>query len=140
MNYFYDIIPPEIQEIIIREASASLIQHSWYNFINNKMIICKNFINNRVLLNGTIPPINMFDINIVLNIEQASRIITGRSDDADFWLTILYDLYDTLEFHGNTYQQNPFTQFSNKFVNNIDCNLYNRVEISYSKLCQRFSN
>lgn len=146
MNYFYDLLPLEIQEIIIREASASLIQTSWYKFINNKMIICKNFIKGRKYSMYYIPtpPINIFDINNVLNIEQASRIITGKTDDHNFWLTLLFDIYDSLEYYSIQYR-NATNTYTNSFINNEILfnkqryNLYKRVDNSYTKLCETFS-
>ena len=93
MNYFYSIIPPEIQEIIIQNVASLIIQEKWLNFINTKLELERYFIRIKPK-NMNKYKFNLFDINFVLNIEKASRIITGRNDNEDKWHRILFDIYN----------------------------------------------
>jgi len=138
MNYFYDLLPVEIQELIIKNVSVLLIQNSWFNFINNKINIYNDFTQN-----GKYPFINIFDINNVLNVEKASRIITGRTDNENKWNIILLDIYESLEYYELSYRRIMLNELDKSIHcsihGSLDCSLYDRVDIAYSKLCKTFS-
>ena len=64
MNYFYSIIPPEIQEIIIQNVASLIIQEKWLNFINTKLELERYFIRIKPK-NMNKYKFNLFDINFV---------------------------------------------------------------------------
>jgi len=141
MNYFYSIIPPEIQEIIIQNVASLIIQEKWLNFINTKLELERYFIRIKPK-NMNKYKFNLFDINFVLNIEKASRIITGRNDNEDKWHRILFDIYNALYYYKTKFiyykyemDKTRFPTYSNKKIS-----LYKRVFISYNKLLKTFSN
>lgn len=134
MNYFYSIIPPEIQEIIIQNVASLIIQEKWLNFINTKLELEIYFIRIKPK-NMNKYKFNLFDINFVLNIEKASRIITGRNDNEDKWHRILFDIYNALYYYKYEMDKTRFPTYSNKNIS-----LYKRVFISYNKLLKTFSN
>jgi len=136
-NWFYHILPHELQTYIKSIASADLIKRLWHKRIQSKINIIQTIIKLKYNISypTTIPsfnPISLFVSNLFL---RAYNILSGI-EDYSFWSThIIFFAYSIRHYRSFNYLPNYYTskyyclKLGRKFniynqINNIINNIY----------------